>query len=135
MEYNKIKSIKGRYMKIDKTILVVDDVESIRESMFRIFNRIFRNCIVAENGEEALTICKNDNIDLIITDIVMPKMDGVTLIKEIRSRFPHIHPLVAITGEASSSQLNEIEELQVKIFKKPIDVDEVEEYIISYFGL
>lgn len=69
---------------IDKSILIVDDVESIRESMYRIFRRIFKDCHLAENGEEALIICENEDIDLLITDIVMPKMDGLSLIKEVK---------------------------------------------------
>ncbi len=120
-------------MKIDKSLLIVDDIESIRHSMQRIFKRVFRDCYVAEDGIDALKVCESKEVDLIMSDIVMPRMNGVELIKEVKKNFPSIQPIIVMTGESSSEQLSELERMNVKCFNKPIDVDEIEQYILENF--
>lgn len=69
-------------------ILIVDDDEIQRIFCINTLSNFYciDNIYVANNGEEALEIFNNNNIDIIITDIKMPKMDGISLIKEIRKK-------------------------------------------------
>lgn len=64
-------------------ILVVDDEQLIREVIKEYLEQEKYNILEASNGLEAIDIVKNNNIDLIIMDIMMPKMDGYSSIKEI----------------------------------------------------
>ena len=66
------------------TLLLVENEKGIRENLFEYFNLLFQTVFVANDGKEALEIYKNNNIDLIITDIKMPNMDGIELVKNIR---------------------------------------------------
>jgi len=68
---------------IKKTILVVEDEAKLRELIVSYLDDSY-NVYEAEDGEEALQIFKEEHIDLIISDIMMPNMDGWALLKEVR---------------------------------------------------
>ena len=76
-------------------VLVVDDNSPFRIFLRRILTNAGYNVILAENGEKAWTILKEKEIDAVITDWMMPFMDGIELIKKIRSNL-HIQPAIII---------------------------------------
>ena len=68
-----------------KKILIVDDSESIREVVsFTLENEGF-DVLIANDGTDALKFLDGREIDMIITDLHMPEMDGITLIKHVRA--------------------------------------------------
>lgn len=71
------------------TILVVDDIESIRIAIQDFLKKEF-NIYTAENGKKALSLLQKYPIDMIISDIRMPDMDGITLIKTVQNQFPTV---------------------------------------------
>lgn len=72
------------------TILVVDDEESIRESLEGILQDEGFRCLFAENGERALATIKEENIDLVMLDIWMPGMDGLEALQLIKEISPEL---------------------------------------------
>jgi YesN/AraC family two-component response regulator len=80
-----------------KHILVVDDNLMMRKLIRNLFHE--DNFIIEEatNGIEGLEIIKQHPVDLIITDIIMPKMEGLELIMNLRRDFPKIK-IIAISG-------------------------------------
>ena len=66
------------------TILYVEDDEGVRTINSRFLNRMFKKLYEAKDGEEGLALYKKYHPDIILTDIQMPKMDGITLSKKIR---------------------------------------------------
>ncbi|HSO67970.1 MAG TPA: diguanylate cyclase [Desulfatirhabdiaceae bacterium] len=72
---------------IDNTILVVDDDASVRSSMTDFFRISGYPCFMASNAEDALDILKGQNIQIVITDIMMPGMDGLELTDLIKKYF------------------------------------------------
>ena len=88
-----------------KTILIVDDSESIREVVsFTLENEGF-NVLIAVDGKDALKFLDGKEIDLIITDLHMPEMDGIELIKEVRqmSTYQRI-PILFLTTESQATR-------------------------------
>ncbi len=81
-----------------KEILLVDDHKIVRDGLRYYFETVDRYHIAAEaeNGEQALGILKENKFDLVITDISMPKMDGIDLLKEIKQINPD-QPVLALT--------------------------------------
>ena len=82
------------------TLLIADDEPLIRNGVKKIidweslgFSKIF----LAEDGQEALDIIKNNHVDLVLTDIVMPFMDGLQLAEILSRDYPQIH-VVILTG-------------------------------------
>ena len=69
------------------TVLLVEDEEAVRSFAARALRMRGYNVLEASGGEEALEIVKSDNIkiDLVITDVVMPNMDGPTMVRHIKS--------------------------------------------------
>jgi len=77
-------------------ILIVDDEVAIRTMLKNIFDDEY-DVVEATNGKEAKEVCNSKDIDLMITDIVMPEMHGVDLVLELRKEHPDM-PIIAISG-------------------------------------
>ncbi len=88
-----------------KTILIVDDSESIREVVsFTLENEGYK-VLVAVDGKDALKFFDGTLIDLVITDLHMPEMDGIELIKAIRNmpEYQRI-PILFLTTESQAAK-------------------------------
>jgi len=78
-------------------ILVVDDEEAIREVVSTLLEAQGYQCTVCSNGRMALEAFGNDAYDLVLSDIVMPEMDGIRLLSELRSGDPDV-PVIMVTA-------------------------------------
>ena len=79
--------------------LVVDDEETVREVLRRSLMGAGCEVTVKTNGKEALEFLKQNQVSIMITDIVMPGMDGVELLKEAKKLYPYL-PVYLITGHS-----------------------------------
>ncbi len=86
------------------TVLFVDDEEVVLRSIERGFLEEPYNKLFAISGEEALEIMEQEAIHIIVTDMRMPGMDGLELLKAVKKKYPHIIRLV-LSGYAQSSSL------------------------------
>ena len=86
------------------TLLLVEDDEELRNSIKETLSLFFKEIITAPDGESALSIYLKNNIDLIITDYVMPTMNGFELCKEIRVKNRKI-PLVIMSNYSDKEKL------------------------------
>lgn len=83
------------------TILLVEDNQDMRSFVSSQFNEEYR-VIEAENGIQALEYLSNEPIDLIISDVMMPEMDGISLLEQVRnSEKWHKMPFILLTAKAS----------------------------------
>ena len=106
-------------------ILYVEDDEVVREQMVMILKMLFNKIDVAENGEEALEEYKNNKYDLIITDITMPKMNGLELSKEIKKINPN-QKIILISAHREDEFIKEAKNIGINGFIfKPIELDEM----------
>ena len=96
---------------MSKKILIVDDTKSVRAVIGTTLKMAGYETLAAEDGVEALGILQNkenSDIDLIITDVNMPNMDGVTLIKKIKSDKNLLNkPICVLTTESEQGKHNE----------------------------
>jgi CheY-like chemotaxis protein len=105
-------------------ILVVDDEEPMRKMMLILLSRLGHQGITAGNGIEALNKINHDKIDAVITDIVMPEMDGITLTKEILILYPHL-PIMVMTGHGKEYSAGTAIAAGARDFiEKPFSIDE-----------
>jgi response regulator RpfG family c-di-GMP phosphodiesterase len=86
-------------MKVEK-ILIVDDEPWAQEMMQEILEREGYQAQAAGSGEEALRLAEGESFDLLLADIIMPKMGGLELVQEFRAKSPETVPML-ITGYAS----------------------------------
>ena len=92
-----------------KTILVVDDEELLTKTFTRLLEKSGYEVYVAKNAQHALDMVEELDFDLIITDVRMPGMDGIDILKEIRQRDnskdkPNRIPEIVVTGYASDEK-------------------------------
>ena len=86
-------------------LLVVDDEADIRTLVKRALP--LYEVLEAENGEQALEVIQEGKLDLVITDINMPVMDGRELLGRMRSQFPSL-PILAISGYADTDEITQL---------------------------
>ncbi|MBN2214283.1 MAG: response regulator [Bacteroidales bacterium] len=104
-----------------KRILIVDDNLMMRKFIRNIFMNEQYEIMEAENGSEGLDIVKKFDIDLVITDIIMPVMEGLELIMHLKRDFPEIK-IIAISG-GKPYYLYMAKKLGIeKIFTKPLNL-------------
>ncbi len=88
-----------------KKIIIVDDSESIREVVSFTLKNEGYDILTAKDGNEALLLLEDNNPDLIITDLHMPNLNGIGLIKKIRmiEKFKHL-PILFLTTESQQEK-------------------------------
>ncbi|MBU3013138.1 response regulator [Poseidonibacter lekithochrous] len=102
------------------TILYVEDDEGVRTINSRFLNRMFNKLYEAKDGEEGLALYKKYHPDIILTDIQMPKIDGITLSKKIR-KTDQITKIIISTAFSDKDYLLEAVELRLeKYIIKPL---------------
>jgi len=112
---------------IEETILLVDDEESMLNTTVEVLNCLGYKVLKANNGEAALKTFKThqDVIDLILTDVVMPKMGGVELAESIR-RIDHAVPIIFATGYDKEHAISANDQIiNSTIISKPFPFDEL----------
>jgi two-component system, cell cycle sensor histidine kinase and response regulator CckA len=109
------------------TVLLVEDEPMVRTVAERALTRHGYAVITADNGEDALEIlAKNEPIDLLISDVVMPGMDGPTMVSEARKSRPELK-ILFISGYAEEQLRKSIDIENVNFLPKPFSVIELAE--------
>lgn len=78
-------------------VLVVDDDEQLRLALLSTLKHLSHECVLAQNAKEALTFLKKESFDLILSDLKMPKTDGIELLKQVKQNNIHT-PFVIMTA-------------------------------------
>ncbi len=116
---NKIKEIPSIWI---EKILIVDDEKPILKLVKALLNKS-GNIDTALNGAEALKMIENNYYKLIISDIDMPKMDGISLYKNISKTIPSINNrFLFMTGNTSQKRKDYFTQQQVDFIEKPMDI-------------
>ncbi len=119
----------------DKNVMVVEDNEKNRKLMRVVLKAKGYNIIEATTGEEALNLLKNQKPDIILMDIQLPGIDGLTLIRQIKaSVITKDIPIIAVTAYAMKGDEQKILDTGCDAYvSKPINTQElpliVEKYI------
>ena len=96
---------------MNKTILVVDDSESIREVVKFTLESHGYNVTLGNDADEAMRCLDGREIDLVITDLHMPGMDGIELIKKIRAMEEYRNtPILLLTTESQTNKKKQAKE-------------------------
>lgn len=107
-------------------VLYVEDEEDILKFASMVLEDYVSELFIARNAKEALEILKHQNIDLVITDILMPKLNGIDLIREIRKNPILEVAIIVATAHTETRYLLDCIELRVDGYiLKPIDVEEL----------
>ncbi len=119
-----------------KKILIIDDEPDIVKIIQKQFMASHYEVITALDGEEGLEKAEREKPDLIILDIMMPKMDGYTFTRELHTKISSgrvTTPIIVLTAKEKMQDLFEIEGVKEYIVK-PFDPAELLEKVKKYIG-
>lgn len=119
-------------------ILVVDDILGVRKSISAGLKRLSFTVLEANNGIEALELAKDNYIDLVITDMLMPEMDGVDLIDQLRTAPGKTPRILAMSGGgtfvSSQDALTIAQQNADAVLEKPFDTIELCNVVQALLG-
>jgi len=105
-------------------ILLVEDDNLVRDMLVQTLERAHHTVASANNGEQAIEVLKDFAPDIMVTDIIMPKKSGITLISEVKQKHPNME-IIAISGGGRldpTGYLDLSESLGASVsFEKPVD--------------
>lgn len=118
----------------DKNVMVVEDNEKNRKLMRVVLKSKGYNVIEATTGEEALNLLKNQKPHIILMDIQLPGIDGLTLIKQIKAdTLTKEIPIIAVTAYAMKGDEQKILDTGCEAYmSKPINTQELPLMIEKY---
>ncbi len=114
-------------------VLLLEDGPEVGRRLLSCLNKWNMNGHLAQNGEEALAVLKESSIDLLITDLVLPKMTGVEVVRQLRQtpRYENL-PVLMISGRAQKQDIVEAAELGINSFiAKPFKAAELKKKILE----
>jgi len=113
------------------SVLYVEDEKDTNSQISQILKLFFKNVFSVFDGVEALEISEKEDVDLLITDLSMPRMDGLSLIKEIK-KYNYIEHIIILTAYSSSDNFGEVSNFKVDgVLLKPVQMDEMLDLLLK----
>lgn len=121
---NRARKIENKTIQ-DKTILFVDDDADLRIFIYDELKRFCQNVLLASGADEAMNMLHDNEVDAVITDIIMPGKDGFDLCREIKSTPQYFHiPVILLTAKADEVNRNKGFLCKADYFlPKPFEID------------
>ena len=110
---------------MNTSVLIVDDEQEIRDSLSEVLTDEGYLTYTAENGAVALDMMKEIHYDIIISDIKMPEMDGVTLLQRVKEQAPDTFVILVTSYGSTETAINAMRLGAIDYILKPIDFDEL----------
>jgi len=107
-------------------ILVIDDDATIQLVFSQFLTSLGHEIMQAENGKKGMSMIQETRPDLVITDIMMPEMDGLEILMQLRSTHDSV-PVIAISGGMRSLPVNFLQQAKLfgarYVFEKPVPLE------------
>jgi CheY-like chemotaxis protein len=118
-------------------ILIIDDDATIRNVFNQFLNSLGYEVITAVNGKEGIRVMKENRPDLMITDILMPEMDGLEILLQIRKEHDDM-PVIAISGGIRALPINFLNQAKLfgarHVFEKPVPLEVLKKAVVELIG-
>jgi len=108
-----------------KRILVVEDEDNTRHALTKLLTREGYFVEGVANGYEALLYLRRQPVNLIVTDIKMPRMDGITFLRELNKNFPKSNVIMITAYGGVDSYLEAMNLGAFEYINKPVQIDEL----------
>lgn len=120
-------------MKNQKRILVVDDEENARIGLSRLLAKEGFLVESVSNGYEALNYLRQQEVNLIVTDINMPEMNGITFLKELNKSFPKSNVIMITAYGGVESYIEAMNLGAFEYINKPVKIEELKSILKKIF--
>ena len=111
-------------------VLIVDDDKLVNEFLTETLTRAGYKCVSAFSGEEAITRFKAQTFDIVLTDLKMREMDGLTLAALVHEQYPNTH-IIMLTAFGSEVLNDSTPNPAQLVLEKPIDIKHIREAALS----
>ena len=114
-------------MGLHPKILIIDDTEEVLSALCKYFSQKDYTVLSAANGLDGLKIIETekDELDIVITDLVLPNISGVAVISIVKKKFPDIC-IIAITGWGEHPEALAVKAQADRVLRKPFELAELE---------
>jgi CheY-like chemotaxis protein len=116
-----------------KHVLIVDDEKEVLE-VIKVGLAVFKNrftVVTCQNGREAIGVLESQPIDMVVTDLKMPEVDGLELLAYMIANFPSL-PAIVMSGFGTPENMQKLDELGIYLFMdKPLSVQKLSRFIIE----
>jgi len=119
--------------KFPKKILVVDDEENARLGLTRLLSQEGYQVDSVSNGYEALNYLREKAVNLIVTDINMPEMNGITFLKELNKSFPKSNVIMITAYGGVESYIEAMNLGAFEYINKPVKIEELKSILKKIF--
>jgi len=110
-------------------ILIAEDDNAVREFVSRALRQDGHDITAVGDGQQALSALKKGRFDMLLTDIVMPQLDGIALALKAAKDFPDL-PVLLMTGYAAERQrAHNLDALIQHVISKPFTLDEIRDAV------
>lgn len=107
------------------TILIADDEPNIRRVFEALFTKEGYNVLTAENGKRALALAAANNIDVLLTDLIMPDITGVEVLQQVKQLHPNCAAIIVTAYGTIKSAVEAMRYGAFHYLQKPFDMEEV----------
>lgn len=122
-------------IKLNKSVLIVEDVLVNQKVIGLMVQSLGCDVMIANNGAEAIALFKKHHFDLILMDIQMPVMDGITATAELKKNFKNVPPIIAISANAMSGDEEHYISCGLDDYlAKPITSDALQAKLLKWFN-
>jgi len=116
------------------TILLVEDEDMVRAVAERALTRQGYTVLTASDGEQGLEILEQtEKVDMLVSDVVMPNMDGPAMVREARNQYPNL-PVLFMSGYAEEQLRKSIDIENIAFLPKPFSVAQLSEAVADVFA-
>lgn len=112
-------------MDTNMAILVVDDEENVRQLLYKILSRENYRVYTASGGHEGLTFIQDNQVDIVISDIKMPRMSGLEFLNEVKKIDPQIGFVLITAFATMETAIEALRSGAQDYIAKPFDIDEI----------
>lgn len=112
-------------MSEERHILVVDDEEEVRDTLYHVLKSLDYRPHVAASGKDALAILRSEKIDVVLSDLYMPEMDGIELLKKVRQEDNKVVFLMITAHPTIETAVEAIKKGAYDYLTKPFHIEEV----------
>lgn len=115
-------------MSVQLKVLIIDDTEEVLSALCKYFKQKDYTVLSANNGLDGLKLVESEknDLDIIITDLVLPNISGVAVISIVKKKYPHL-PVIAITGWGEHPEALAKEAKADLVMEKPFKLPELEQ--------
>lgn len=122
---------------MNKTVLLVDDDKLVRESLARVLTEKGLTVLEAINGKEGLEKALAGGVDLVVTDVIMPEVDGLAMLGSLREDVNGKEiPAIILSNDEQTETLNQAMQAGVTVYlsKASLDADALADQILIALG-